>query len=163
MIVAGESSERAIRVSAQAQSRATTAAVFALLKDGATWPDWTIFDAFTLERPGEGGPSGVGEIHVFSTALTHAREEIVEFVPDRRLSYILLSGFPFKDYRADVDLSARLDGGSLISWRASFDPKYPGTGWFWRLFMTLVLGKIAADLAAAAEKRAATEVKGSGT
>jgi uncharacterized protein YndB with AHSA1/START domain len=149
------SSERAIRVQATATSTAPPQAVFALLKDGATWPDWTIFDAFELVQPGEGGPSGVGEIHVFSTALTRAREEIVELVPDRRLSYILLSGFPFRDYRADVDLSAREDGGTSIEWRAAFDPKYKGTGWFWRLFMTAVLKKVASDLAAAADARAA--------
>jgi uncharacterized protein YndB with AHSA1/START domain len=147
------SPERAIRVQATATSTAPPQAVFALLKDGATWPDWTIFDAFELVRPGEGGPSGVGEIHVFSTALTRAREEIVELVPDRRLSYVLLSGFPFRDYRADVDLSAREDGGTSIEWRAAFDPKHKGTGWFWRLFMTAVLRKIASDLAAGAEKR----------
>ena len=148
------SSERAIRVQAIAMSKAPPPTVFALLKDGATWPDWTIFDAFELVRPGEGGPSGVGEIHVFSTPLTRAREEIVECVADRRLSYILLSGFPFLDYRADVDLSARDDGGTSIAWRAAFDPKYPGTGWFWRLFMTAVLRKVASDLATAAEARA---------
>jgi polyketide cyclase/dehydrase/lipid transport protein len=125
-----------------------------MLKDGTTWPDWTIFDAFELVRPGEGGPGGVGEIHVFSTALTRAREEIVELVLDRRLSYVLLSGFPLTDYRADVDLSARADGGTSISWRAAFNPKYPGTGWSCRLFVTAVLKKIAADLAAGAEKRA---------
>jgi Polyketide cyclase / dehydrase and lipid transport len=150
-----ESPERAIKVSAHAQSKAPPPTVFALLKDGATWPDWTIFDAFELVRPGEGGPSGVGEIHVFSTALTRAREEIVELAPDRRLSYILLSGFPFLNYRADVDLSARQDGGTSIAWRAAFDPKYKGTGWFWRLFMTAVLRRIASDLALGAEKRAA--------
>jgi uncharacterized protein YndB with AHSA1/START domain len=152
---APEFPERAIRVLATATSKAPPPAVFALLKDGAGWPEWTIFDGFELVRPGEGGPSAVGEIHVFSTALTRAREEIVELVPDRRLSYILLSGFPFKNYRADIDLSARQDGGTLISWRAFFDPKYPGTGWLCRLFTTLVLRKIASDLAAAAEKRAA--------
>ena len=152
--MADQSSERAIKVQATATSKAPPQAVFALLKDGATWPDWTIFDAFELVRPSEGGPSGVGEIHVFSTALTHAREEIVECVADRRLSYILLSGFPFRDYRADVDLEAREDGGTFIAWRAAFDPKYPGTGWFWRLFMTATLKKIASDLAAGAEKRA---------
>jgi uncharacterized protein YndB with AHSA1/START domain len=145
--------ERAIWVSATATSEAPPPTVFALLKDGATWPDWTMFDAFELERPGEGGRSGVGEIHVFSTALTHAREEVVELVPDRRLSYILLSGFPFKDYRADVDLSVREDGGTSIAWRASFDPKYKGTGWFWRLFVTAVLKKVASDLAIGAEDR----------
>jgi Polyketide cyclase / dehydrase and lipid transport len=77
---------------------------------------------------------------------------VVEFVADRRLSYILLSGFPFLNYRADVDLAPIDGGGTSISWCASFDAKYPGTGWFWRLFMTAVLRKIAADLAAAAEK-----------
>jgi hypothetical protein len=146
---------RAIHVSAAAQSRAPAGAVFALLKDGATWPDWTMFDAFELERPGNEEPMGLGAIRVFSTALTRSREETVELVPDRRLSYALLSGFPFTDYRADVDLSPRADGGTSIAWRASFDPKYPGTGWFWRLFMTAVLRKVASDLASAADARAA--------
>ena len=90
-----------------------------------------------------------------STALTRSREETVELVPDRGLSYALLSGFPFVDYRADVDLSPGTDGGTSIDWRASFDPKYPGTGWFWRLFMTAVLRKVASDLADAADARAA--------
>src|SRR6202008_3555440 len=40
---------RAIHVSATAQSRAPAATVFALLKDGTTWPSWTMFDAFELE------------------------------------------------------------------------------------------------------------------
>jgi hypothetical protein len=146
---------RAIRVLARAQSKAPPSTVFALLKDGTTWPDWTIFDAFELERPGKEEPMGLGAIRVFSSALTRAREEIVEFVSDRRLSYILLSGFPFTDYRADVDLSPRADGGTSIDWRASFEAKYPGTGWFWRLFMTAVLRKVASDLASAAAARAA--------
>jgi hypothetical protein len=96
---------RAIHVSATAQSRAPAATVFALLKDGTTWPSWTMFDAFELERPGKEEPMGLGAIRVFSTALTRSREETVELVPDRRLSYALLSGFPFTGYRADVDLS----------------------------------------------------------
>jgi hypothetical protein len=145
---------RAICVAATARSRAPAAAVFALLKDGTTWPDWTMFDAFELERPGNEEPMGLGAIRVFSTALSRAREEIVELVPDRRLSYILLSGFPFNNYRADVDLSPRADGGTSIDWRASFEAKYPGTGWFWRLFMTAVLRKVASDLASAADARA---------
>jgi Polyketide cyclase / dehydrase and lipid transport len=102
--------------------------------------------------PGSVEPTGVGSIRVFSTAITRTREQVVELVPDRRLSYILLSGFPFLNYRADVDLAAIAGGGTAIDWRASFDPKYPGTGWFWRLFMTAVLRKVTTDLAAGAEK-----------
>ena len=145
---------RAITVSAVATSKGPPATVFALLKDGTTWPDWTIFDAFTLEREGRDEPMGVGGIRVLSTALTRSREQVVELVPDRRLCYVVLSGFPFRNYRADVDLTPNEGGGTSIAWRASFEAKYKGTGWFWRFFMTAVLRKVASDLAAAAEKRA---------
>ena len=39
----------------------------------------------------------------------------------------------------------------MIDWRASFEPKQFGTGWFWRLFMAGVLATTARRLAAAAE------------
>jgi Polyketide cyclase / dehydrase and lipid transport len=110
-----------------------------------------MFDAFELERPGHAEPMGVGAIRVFVTRVSKAREEIVELIPDRRLSYVLLSGFPLRNYRADVDLTPDASGGTSISWRASFDPIYRGTGWFWRLFLARVLKKSAADLAAGAE------------
>ena len=38
-----------------------------------------------------------------------SRERIVELVPDRRLSYVLVSGMPLRDYRAAPELS-RHDG-----------------------------------------------------
>jgi hypothetical protein len=57
----------------------------------------------------------VGAIRVFITKVSRAREEIVELIPDRRLSYVLLSGYPFRDYRADVDLEPTGDGGTVIS------------------------------------------------
>jgi hypothetical protein len=139
-----------IRVAATAISNANPANVFALLKDGSTWPDWAMFDKFELERPGRDEPYGVGAIRVFITKVSRAREEIVELIPDRRLSYVLLSGYPFRDYRADVDLEPTGDGGTVISWRASFYPKHFATGWFWRLFMARVLAKTAAQLAAEA-------------
>jgi hypothetical protein len=141
-----------MRVAATATSQADPATVFALLKDGSTWPDWSMFDSFELERPGRDEPYGVGAVRVFITRVSRAREEVVELVPDRRLGYVLLSGFPFRDYRANVDLAPMQGGGTSINWRASFNPKYFGTGWFWRLFMTRVMAMIAAQLAAAAER-----------
>ncbi len=59
------------------------------------------------------------------------REEVVELRPDRRFSYVLLSGLPVRGYRADVDLEPTTEG-TLIRWRASFDPTIPGTGWLIR-------------------------------
>jgi hypothetical protein len=135
-----------IQIVATARSKASAALVFALLKDGETWPRWSMFDSFELERSGAAEPMGLGAIRVFRTSASCAREEIVELIPDRQLSYVLLSGFPFRDYRADVTLEPR-DGGTEITWRASFAPKYAGTGWFWRAFMTSVLQKVATQLA----------------
>jgi hypothetical protein len=140
-----------IAIDAAAISRASPECVFALLKDGATWTAWAGFDRFELEQPGENEPFGVGAIRVFSTKLTRAREQIVELIPGRRLSYILLSGFPFRDYRADVDLEPT-GCGTTIHWRSHFEAKPFGLGWFWRLFMILVLNTTSARLAAAAER-----------
>jgi hypothetical protein len=94
-----------------------------------------MFDRFELERPGRDEPFGVGAIRVFITKVSRAREEIVELVPERRLSYVSLSGLPLRNYRADVDIAPEASGGAVIDWRASFEPKHFGTGWFWRLFM----------------------------
>jgi hypothetical protein len=142
-----------IRVAAMATSGGSPATVFSLLKDGSTWPEWAIFDSFELERPGRDEPYGIGAIRVFITKVSRAREEVVELIPNRRLSYVLLSGFPFRDYRAEVDIAATESGGSSIAWRASFDAKHFGTGWFWRLFMMRVLTTLAAQLASAAERQ----------
>jgi uncharacterized protein YndB with AHSA1/START domain len=144
----------AIQVAAMATSRADPGKVFALLKDPVTWPRWSMFTSGELQRPGSGERLGVGAIRVFRTPTTCATEEVVEFVPDRRLSYVLLSGMPFRDYRADVDLAPLPDGGTSIRWQSSFDAKYPGTGWFWRMVMNRVLKNTAERLAAGAENPA---------
>jgi hypothetical protein len=106
-----------IRVAAMAISGGSPATVFSLLKDGSTWPEWAIFDSFELERPGRDEPYGIGAIRVFITKVSRAREEVVELIPNRRLSYVLLSGFPFRDYRAEVDIEGTESGGSSIAWR----------------------------------------------
>ncbi len=59
--------------------------------------------------------------------LTSLREEIVERVPERRLSYMLLSGLAIRDYRADVDLRPTADG-TEIRWHTTFRSKLPGVG-----------------------------------
>jgi hypothetical protein len=109
-------------------SAAAPASVFALLIDGGTWPRWSPIEAFELERPGDPPPEGVGAIRIFRRGRTTGRDEIVEVVPDRRLSYRSLSGLPVRDYRARVDLEP--DGnGTAIRWEAAFAPKVVGAGW----------------------------------
>ena len=110
-----------------ARSSAGPGAVWALLADGATWPAWSPIEAFELERAGDPPPEGPGAIRRFRRGRTVGRDEIVEALPGRRLAYRSLSGLPVRDYRAEVDLAPG-PGGTEIRWRASFEPKLPGTG-----------------------------------
>jgi hypothetical protein len=143
-----------INVEGHATSRGAPAAVFALLKNSDTWPRWSMFKSAEFEQPGQDEPYGAGSIRVFSTSATRAREQVVELIPDRQLSYVLLSGLPFRNYRADVRLTSPGDSGTRIDWTASFQCRY-GTGWFWRLFMNRILSDLAKQLAVAAEQNSA--------
>lgn len=132
---------------------ATTSAsadiVYALLRDGASWPEWSPLGSFELERAAEDEPEGLGAIRVFRTGRVTNREEIVELVPGRRFSYKLLSGLAISGYRADVDLEPT-EGGTVIRWRSSFDPKLPGTGWLYRRQLSRFIERTVRGLAAQA-------------
>ncbi len=119
------------RIDKTATTQADADAVYALLSDSSTWPEWTPIDSFELERPGTDEPQGVGAIRVFRTGRYTMREEIVELVPARRFSYSLLSGLPVRDYRADIDLEPTT-GGTTIRWHTTFDSRLPGLGWLIR-------------------------------
>lgn len=132
--------------------------VYALLRAGATWPQWSPIHTFTLDSPGtpeaaadEGRPGDeegedVGAIRVFQTGRIRSRERIVELVPNRRLSYVLVDGLAIRDYRADIDLRESCDG-TAIQWRSSFRPKVPGTGWMYRRQLTSFIQQCADGLA----------------
>jgi hypothetical protein len=92
-----------------------------------------IFNSAVLERAGNHEPYGVGAIRIFSTRTSKTREQVTELIPNQKLSYVLRSGLPLRDYRADVCLIPSDDGGTRVSWTASFQCAY-GTGWFWRTF-----------------------------
>ena len=112
-------------------SAATPETVYALLADGATWPEWSGIDSFELRQEGDTGGESLNAVRVFRTGRVTSIERLVELVPARRLSYILLSGLPLRDYRADIDLLPG-DGGTLIRWHSTFVARRPGTGWLYR-------------------------------
>ena len=125
----------ASRLEPSRRSLATPAAVFSLLKNNDTWPRWSLFNLYLkLERAGKDERLGVGAIRTFSTRVSKTREQVTELIPDQKLSYVLLSGLPLRNYQAVVQLSSPESGITLISWTASFQCSY-GTGWFWRIFM----------------------------
>jgi hypothetical protein len=135
------------QVDRSATTPASAEVVYELLRDGATWPQWSPIESFELEQAAEDEPEGVGAIRIFRTGRYVMHEEIVELVPQRRFSYALLSGLPVSGYRADVDLEP--DGhGTAIRWRSSFDPKLPGTGWLIRRRLSAITERFVRGLAA---------------
>jgi uncharacterized protein YndB with AHSA1/START domain len=145
------------KIDVEATTSAPPSTVYALLRDGSTWPTWSPIGSFSLDREGASEREGLGAVRIFQTGRTRSCEEIIELVPDRRLSYTLLSGLPLRGYRADVDLEPR-GSGTTIHWRSSFDPKVPGTGWLYRLLLERFIARTARGLAAYAAAAAVSSI-----
>ncbi len=128
---------------------APPAAVWRLLADSATWPEWTPIDRHEPVRPA--GPDGTGEIRIFHNGRHTVREEIVEFVPERRLTYTLLAGLALRDYRAEIDLAPAPEG-SRVRWHTTFRAKVPGTGAIYLKALTTATRQFVDGLAAHAAR-----------
>ncbi|MGP4100062.1 SRPBCC family protein [Nonomuraea sp. KM90] len=130
-----------------ARSQAAPDAVFAALTHAATWPLWSPIDSADVEDGDPGDRQQVGDTRIFRTGRNVARERIVELVTDRRFVYDTLGG-PFRSYRGTIDLAPAPGGGTDISWYATFDPKLPLSGGFWRWYLTRFMQRMADGLAA---------------
>jgi hypothetical protein len=139
-----------LNVQATATSAAPPSAVYSLLVDVGTWPQWSGMESAELETPGPEEPHGVGSVRELRRGRFHGLDTVVELVPDRRFGYTH-EGLPVRDYRATVDLEP-VPEGTRITWQSAFRPKYPGTGWIWRLGIRRMLGQMASGLAEHAEK-----------
>ncbi|WP_153034561.1 SRPBCC family protein [Amycolatopsis sp. YIM 10] len=136
-------------IDVRAEFPVTPAQLYAVLREGARWPELTPLGSFELYRPGETEPEGVGAIRLFRTPPFASYEQIVELEPDRRFSYTLLRGLPLRDYRVDATLTP-VGGGTELHWHCEFTPKIPGTGWFYRWFFGYFHAKVVAGLGAGA-------------
>jgi uncharacterized protein YndB with AHSA1/START domain len=143
------------RIEHHATTTADPATVYALLRDGASWPSWSPIESFELERPGTDEPEGVGAVRLFRGGRVVGHDEIVELVPERRLVYAHTSNLPVRDYRGEVHLEPAGEG-TAIRWVSTFAPKIPGTGWLLRRGLDGFIAKMTTGLAegaAAAQAR----------
>ena len=134
------------------ESAASAPAVFALLADGAGWSAWAgpLVARSRWYRTGTPAPGGVGAIRELGLRPVLSREEIVEFAPPRRLAYTIVSGVPVRGYRATVELDPLPGGGTRITWRATFTPRYRHTGPLLRVLCRAAVSAVAHHLASAA-------------
>jgi hypothetical protein len=145
------------RIEHHATTTADPATVYALLRDGASWPTWAPIDSFELEREGEGEPEGVGAVRILRGGRVVGRDTIAEWVPQRRFAYTHASSLPVKGYRGEVDLTPTADGGTEIRWVSTFEPKVPGTGGLLRRGLAKFVGQVADGLAEHAATRPAND------
>jgi len=141
------------RIEHHATTTADPATVYALLRDGASWPSWSPIESFELERPGADEREGVGAVRVFRGGRVTGRDTIAELVPDRRFAYTHTSNLPVRDYRGEIELEPT-STGTAIRWVSTFEPKIPGTGWLMRRALD---GFVAGLVNGLAEHAAATE------
>lgn len=135
----------------QARSDAPIESVWPLLAEARRWKEWTFLSRSELEREGRPEPDGIGAIRHFTRNGIGSREEVLAFDPPEHLAYSILSGFPVRNYRADVTLSPD-EGGTQITWTATFDEKVPGTGRLTELMLQRMIGGFASGLARYAAK-----------
>jgi hypothetical protein len=141
------------RIEHHATTPADPATVYALLRDGTSWPDWSPIDSVELEREGDTEPEGVGAVRVLRSGRVKGRDTIAELVADRRFTYTHASSLPVRDYRGEIDLTPTA-GGTEIRWVSTFLPKIPGTGALMRRGLDGFIAAMTDGLAAGATKAA---------
>jgi uncharacterized protein YndB with AHSA1/START domain len=132
----------------EAESAAPPERVFALLRAGDRWQDWAgpFVPRSRWEVPGE-PVGGVGAVRRLGVGPLSSRERVTELDPPYRLSYVVDSPAPYRDYRSTVTLTPLPRGGTAISWRSSFEPVLPGTGRVLRWLLRAIVASFARNLA----------------
>ncbi len=140
----------------RAHSAAAPTTIYSLLLNAKSWPAWMGVDTVDVEStspmPVNTTEVGrVGQIRVIRTGRYVNREQIVQLIPDRKFSYIILDGM-LHDYSGDVDLALSPTGGTDISWRGVFRMSFPIAGWFMQLYLTRFMQRAVDKLARYAEQ-----------
>lgn len=110
-----------------AESSGVPSRLWSLLIDARIWPSWGTVDSLVLERSEGISPDGrdeVGAVRAFRTGTVVTSERITELDPCRRFAYEGAENPFMKNYRAEILLSERPAGGSVIRWRGSYEAPF---------------------------------------
>jgi uncharacterized protein YndB with AHSA1/START domain len=130
---------------------APPARVFALYTDHAGWTKWAGVKEVVLRQIGDPPPNGLGAIRVIRARGMAVEEEVTAFDPPNRMNYRLVAGAPVRDHEGVVRFEP--DGaGTRVTWRVTFRPLIPGTGWLLRIALERGLRDVLSALAAHASR-----------
>ncbi|WP_158883373.1 SRPBCC family protein [Amycolatopsis anabasis] len=120
-----------------AESAAPPAAVWTLLLNPRSWPEWSRIDALETGQSRDLAPDGrdgVGATRAFRTGKVVTKERITALVPERRFAYEGVENPYLTDYHAAIELHEMPGGGTRIHWHGTYLARR-GMRWFvqWRL------------------------------
>jgi uncharacterized protein YndB with AHSA1/START domain len=109
-----------LRVGAQGSTDAARSAVWALVADANTYPQWGPWSAggYSPEAPGPARPGMRQWFRYGRRTISH--ERILEVDEGRRIVYTVERGIPVKNYRAEIVLTDA-GSGTLVNWSAEWD------------------------------------------
>jgi polyketide cyclase/dehydrase/lipid transport protein len=147
-------SSRTFDFEVTARSTADPATLFALEADGSRWSEWAglLAPQSFWERQGDPPPGGVGAIRRLGLRPFLVREETVEYEQDHRHAYVMRTPVPVRDYRAELVLTPRTEGGTDLVWRGRFTERIPGTGPLFRATLKRTITHLARRLVRHAER-----------
>lgn len=132
-----------------AESTAPPAAVWALLLDARSWPDWSPVGSLEMgasQGISADGRDDVGAIRAFRTGKTVTRERITALDPERRFAYEGVDVPVMTDYQAAVDLRETSGGGTQIRWHGTYRVGR-GKALFFRWYLRRFMRDMATGLA----------------
>ncbi|MGH3516500.1 MAG: SRPBCC family protein [Haloechinothrix sp.] len=135
-------------------SSAEAATLFKLVSDGANWSEWAkpVVPSSEWVTQGEPAPGGVGAIRKLGVGRLGIKEQTTAYEQDRLHAYELLTPGPVRNYRAEVRLTPRAEGGTDIRWSGKFDERIPGTGKIAQRALSGVITQLITKLIKAAER-----------
>jgi hypothetical protein len=142
-------------VEATVRAAAPRQAVWDVLVDARSWPEWADWQRTELEREGDPPPDGIGAIRRSVRRPLTIREQVELWEPPERYGYTLLSGLPVRDYHAVVTLTPSGSDGDAtnIHWESRFDGRWRLLDAPLRAAVRQTLNDVAKKLAAEAERR----------
>jgi hypothetical protein len=120
-----------------AASAAPPAAVWGLLLDAQSWPEWSPVDALESalsQNLSPEGRDGVGAARAFRTGKVVTKERITSLDPLRRFAYEGVANPQLADYRAAIELRETPDGGTHIRWHGTYRARR-GMRWFFQWYL----------------------------
>jgi hypothetical protein len=139
-----------LHVRAEATTRATPQALWALVADATTYAQWGPWNASGYEDP---NARGVGARRFMRYGRRTTVERILVLEENRVLAYNVERGIPVRNYRAEVVLTPS-DAGTHVDWSAEWDSTLLGRA-VHRKLRTLY-PEVMARLVAAAEAAVTT-------